>query len=202
MIAVGLGVVSDIFLLYAPGVRFESEIQPWLGIDYSFLKLLNPERVQWGAKLGLMVLPFHFFGLLLVHSCLVNVSLSRKIALGYLSALLLIYGIHYHGVMVPAQTILNDDLVVGVNWASGYFKSLERAIGIPFILLSVIVGVEIQAERTLFSKKHMVLLPVVPYAIILGFYIAQVPFLNALAAAGLNLSLAPIYIAAFLKSKA
>ena len=194
------GLMSDLFLLYTPGIRYEMPGTP--DVDYHFLQNLSPEHLFMGQTLGLAMIPLHFFGFLIVFPLLSQVSLVKKVFLGFLAVLLLAYGIHYHGLMLPTQELLrlgggmSGD--IAVDWISHSVKPLETIVVLVYIMISLVLGWEILRGRTQYSKRSLIALPLVPYLVFVALYALQVPASNAIMAMGLNLTFLIFFSYSFL----
>lgn len=197
LIASLFGMVSDLCLLYIPGIRYEGAASP--EVDYHFLLNLNPDYLWIGQTIGLFAIPFHFFGFLVVFPLLTEVTLLKKILISFLAALLLVYGIHYHGLILPTFWILKNDL--DSTWISHSIKPLESIVVVIYVLISLILGNEILKKRTLYPKVGLWALPLVSYVFLLLLYVFKVPASNALMAMGLNLTFLLFFTYSFILSR-
>ena len=178
------GMICDLFLLYIPGIRYEAP--GTFEADYHFLLNISYQNLWIGQTLGLVVIPLHIFGFLMIFPLLNKVSIVKKMGVGFLALLLLIYGIHYHGLMLPTAELLK----VGENtdWLRLTLKPIETAVVLLFVAISVLLGIEIYQGRTLYPKMSLFFLPLIPYLGLIVLYALNVPGSNALLAMGLNLT--------------
>ena len=183
-----LGAVSDLFLLYTPGIRYEP-------MDYVVLHTLAPCNLIIGQTLGMIVIPLHIFGFLVIFPLLDGVSMAKQLLLGFLAVVLLAYGVHYHGLILPTRTILMHS--VDPTWVAYSVKPLESAVTLIFVTISLLLGWEIFKGRTKYKRSALLLLPITPYLVLFALYLLRMPASNALMAMGLNLSFLVFFSASF-----
>ena len=143
----------------------------------------------------MLVIPLHIFGFLVIFPLLDRVSMAKQILLGFLAVVLLAYGVHYHGLMLPTRTIVMNSS--DPTWVAYSVKPLESAVTLIFVAISLMLGGEIFKGRTVYSRRSLLLLPIVPYLVFLLLYLLRVPGSNALMAMGLNLSFLIFFSASY-----
>jgi len=174
-----IGISADTSLLYVNHFRYEN--------GYDFLKEISAARIIYGHYAGLISIPLACLGLFSLSDFIKKCDSWLQYSILIVGIYTLICGLCYHTSILPLWHLINaakpDAMLIHQDWLSAIFLG-------SFCVLNLLLMLVFKRNNV----KHYFITPLFFYALIILVYLLNLPFYNAIAVSGFNLSLLFFYI--------